>query len=142
MFHYIWPIALVILSNTLYQVCAKKVPNTMDPFASLTLTYLVGAAVSIAMYYLFNRTGNLIREIGEANWAPFIFGLVVVGMEVGWIYVYKAGWQVSVAPIVQSSIVAVILLVVGVLCYHEPFSWNKLVGAAICVVGMIVINMK
>ena len=27
MFSYIWPIALVILSNTLYQVCAKSVPE-------------------------------------------------------------------------------------------------------------------
>ena len=50
MFDYVWPIALVVLSNTFYQICAKEVPEKMDPFASLTVTYLVGAAVSFALF--------------------------------------------------------------------------------------------
>lgn len=45
-FSYIWPIALVVFSNVLYQVCAKSVPAKMNPYASLTITYLVGALVS------------------------------------------------------------------------------------------------
>ncbi len=45
MFSYIWPIALVVISNTLYQVCAKSVPEGMNPLASLTVTYLVGAVL-------------------------------------------------------------------------------------------------
>ena len=30
MLSYIWPIALVVLSNTLYQICAKSVPEGMN----------------------------------------------------------------------------------------------------------------
>ena len=67
MFAYIWPIALVVVSNTLYQVCAKSVPEGMNPLASLTVTYLIGAAVSCAMYYLLNRNGNLFREFRTLN---------------------------------------------------------------------------
>ena len=40
---YIWPIALVIICNTVYQVCAKSVPAEINPLASLTVTYLVAA---------------------------------------------------------------------------------------------------
>lgn len=142
MLNYIWPIALVILSNVMYQICAKKVPQDLNPFASLTVTYLVGAVASIVMYYTLNRQGNLIKEFGKLNWAPFVFGLVIVGLEVGWIYVYKAGWQVSVAPVVQSAFVAVILIFVGFMFYSEPLSWNKIVGIVICLIGMIIINLK
>ncbi len=42
MFNYVWPIALVIISNVVYQICAKSVPKEMNPFASLTVTYVVG----------------------------------------------------------------------------------------------------
>ena len=59
MLSYIWPIALVVLSNTLYQVCAKTVPDGMNPLASLTVTYLVGAVVSCVMYFILNRNANL-----------------------------------------------------------------------------------
>ena len=55
MFDSIWPIALVVLSNTFYQICAKEVPEKMDPFASLTVTYLVGAAVSFALFGLLYK---------------------------------------------------------------------------------------
>ena len=42
MFYYVWPIVLVVLSNTMYQICTKSVPSDMNPFASLSVTYLVG----------------------------------------------------------------------------------------------------
>ena len=142
MWNRIWPIALVVLSNTLYQVCAKRAPQTANPFASLTVTYLVGAAASVALYYALNRQGSLIRELGRLNWSSFLFGIIIVGLEAGWIYAYRAGWQVSVAPIVQSAFVAIILIVVGVLCYGEALSWNKVVGIAVCIVGMLLINLK
>ena len=46
---YIWPIALVVVSNIPYQICAKSVPREMDAMASMTVTYLVGAACSAGM---------------------------------------------------------------------------------------------
>lgn len=142
MFSYIWPIALVVVSNTLYQVCAKSVPEGMNPLASLTVTYLIGAAVSCVMYYLLNRDANLFREIRLTNWAPVVLGLVIVGLEVGFIYAFRAGWQVSITQIVTSAMVAVILIFVGHLLYREAITWNKIVGIIICLAGLVLINYK
>ena len=140
MISYIWPIALVVLSNILYQICAKSVPQSMDPLASLTITYLVGAAMSGALFFALNRGGNLVHEYGKLNWAPVVLGFVVVGLEVGWIYAYKAGWKVSTAFIVQSAFLALVLLLVGYFLYHETLTWNKLVGVALCMIGLVFIN--
>ena len=142
MISYIWPIALGVFSNVVYQICAKSVPAGMNPLASLTVTYLVGALASAVLYFLLNHDGSLIKEYSKLNWAPFVFGLVVVGLEVGWIYAYKAGWQVSTGNIIQSCFLAAALIFVGFLLYHEALTWNKLVGVAICLVGIIIINIK
>ena len=142
MLSYVWPIVLVVLSNVVYQICAKSVPKGMDPLASLTITYLVGAVASGVLYFILNRNGNLIQEYGKLNWAPIILGVVIVGLETGWIYAYKAGWQVSTGFIVQSAFLAVVLIFVGYLLYHEALTWNKIVGVAICIVGLIFINLK
>lgn len=142
MFNYVWPIALVVLSNTVYQICAKSVPDKINPFVSLTITYLVGAATSATIYLISNRHESIAKEFAKANWAPFVLGLVIVGLEVGYIYAYKAGWQVSVAPIVQSAFLAVILVFVGFLLYKEAITWNKIAGVAICIAGLAVINIK
>jgi uncharacterized membrane protein len=139
---YIWPIALVVLSNTLYQICAKSVPEGMNPLASLTITYLIGAAVSCALYYILNRDANLFREIRQTNWAPIVLGIVVVGLEVGFIYAFRAGWQISMAQIVSSAVLAVILIFVGYLLYHEAITWNKIVGIIVCLAGLVLINYR
>ena len=117
-------------------------PEGMNPFASLTITYLVGAAASAVLYFALNQGGSLIKEYGKLNWAPFILGIVIVGLEAGWLYAYKAGWQVSTGFIVQSSFLAVILIFVGYSLYHEALTWNKLVGVAICLIGLVIINLK
>ena len=142
MVSYIWPIALVVLSNVVYHICAKSVPEEMDPLASLTVTYLVGAAASGVLFFALHKDASLLREYGKLNWAPFVFGVVLVGLEVGFIYAYKAGWQVSTASIVQSSFLAAALMAVGFLLYHEALTWNKLIGVVICLIGLVFINYK
>ena len=142
MFNYLWPIVLVIISNVVYQICAKSVPKEMNPFASLTITYIVGAVASAILYFVLGKNGNLVKEYSKLNWAPFMLGIVIVGLETGWIYAYKAGWQVSTGFIVQSAVLAVMLLVVGYFLYHEAFTWNKVVGVVICLIGLVFINYK
>ena len=142
MFSYIWPLALVVLSNVIYQICAKSVPGGMNPLASLTVTYTVSAVVCFILFFVLNRGGSLLKEYAKLNWAPIVFGVVLVGLEVGFIYAYKAGWQISTAQIVQSAVLAVALLFVGFFLYREPLRWNKIVGVLICVVGLAFINLK
>lgn len=142
MISYIWPVALVVFSNTLYQICAKEVPGGVNAFATLTVTYLVGALASGILFLVTGNGANLLQEYGRLNWAVFVLGLVIVGLEAGWIYAYKAGWPVSTAFIVQSAILAGFLLLVGYLLYHEPLAWNKIVGVVICLIGLYVMNFK
>ncbi len=54
MFNYVWPVALVVLSNVLYQICAKSLPEGTNPFASLTVTYFVGTVFSFVLYFVMS----------------------------------------------------------------------------------------
>ena len=136
----IWPIALVVLSNVVYQICAKGVPKDMDAMASMTITYIVGAICSGVMFFVMNRHGNLLQEYSKMNWAPIFLGVSVVGLEVGFIYAYKNGWAVSTASIVQSAFLAVALLFVGALLYHETINISKIIGVFFCLVGLFFLN--
>ena len=142
MFAFIWPIALVVVSNIVYQICAKSAPKSMDPLASLTVTYLVGAVASGILYYALGSNTGIIREYSKLNWAPVVLGIVIVGLEAGYIFAFKAGWQVSTAQVVQAAILAGVLLFVGHLLYHEALTWNKILGIAICLIGLVFINLK
>ena len=49
MFSYVWPVILIVLSNVFYQISTKSVPEGLNPYASLLVTYLVGAASSVIL---------------------------------------------------------------------------------------------
>ena len=80
MLAYIWPLSLVIFSNIVYQICAKSMPKDLNPFASLTVTYLVAFLVSGILFFALRDDTTLLREYGKLNWVPFVFGLVLVGL--------------------------------------------------------------
>lgn len=142
MFNYLWPLVLVVLSNTFYQVCAKSVPGGINPLASLTVSYSVGAIMSLILYFALNKNANLIEEYKHLNWAPFVLGIAIVGLEVGYIYAYKVGWPVSIAQIVQAAMLAVILIFVGFFFYKEAITLNKIVGIVVCLIGLGLIGVK
>lgn len=142
MFSYIWPVALVVLANVFYQITAKSVPDKIDPLASVTVTYVVAAIASGILYFVINRDADLMREYGNLNWAPFMLGIVIIGLEAGMIYAYKAGWSVSMLVVTQSTIVAIAMIFVGSILYKEPITWNKVAGIAACLVGLTLINYK
>lgn len=137
-----WPIALIVITNTLYQLCTKSVPGGMNPLAALTVTYTVSAVGSLILFFALNKNADLLGEYSKLNWAPFALGISIIGLELGYIYAFKVGWPISTTQIVQAAIVAGLLIVIGVLFYREALTWNRILGVAICLVGLYVINLK
>ena len=138
---YIWPLALMIVSNTVYHVCAKSMPAKLDPLASLTVSYLLAAIFSAAAYFVINRdSADLLREYSGLNWVPFLLGLALVGMEAGSIYAYRAGWSVSTLQVTSAAGIAALLVFIGYLAYHEAITPSRLIGLACCIVGLYFLN--
>ncbi|MDO4503425.1 MAG: hypothetical protein Q4D06_09660 [Coriobacteriia bacterium] len=135
-----WPIALAVVADVAYQIASKQTPAEINPFASPTLAYLVGAAASALIYFLTNSGGNIIGEWKLANWTTVVLGIAVVGLEAGSIYMFRLGWGVSVGPLVKNALIAIALLLLGLLAYKEPITASKIAGVGACLVGLWLIN--
>lgn len=135
-----WPIALAVCSEVVYQICARSTPQTLNPFASLTITYLIGAAVSAVIFFVMSKGGNILHEWSHANWTMLILGIAIVGLEAGAIYMYRVGWNVNTGYIVKACFIALALIVVGYLIYKEQVTFTKIAGVAVCMVGLFLIN--
>ncbi|MBE6752840.1 MAG: hypothetical protein E7559_00550 [Ruminococcaceae bacterium] len=134
------PVIVVVLSNTLYHISAKSAPAEINPFASLSVTYLVGAVASLLMYFVTRTEGSLFDEYHHLNWSSFVLGIAIVGLEAGFLYMYRMGWEISTGQIVTSAVLAAVLIVVGWLFYHEALTLTKVAGIAVCLVGLYLIN--
>jgi drug/metabolite transporter (DMT)-like permease len=145
---YYFPILLIVGSNVLYHICAKSVPLQLNPMVSLMITYLVAGSLTLFMFFLMPHLFSidkkldmgLIYQIKQANWAPFVLGFVIVGLELGNILMYRAGWNISLGSLVSNISLAVLLLIIGIFFYKEVISLSQTFGISLCIAGLIFIN--
>ena len=83
MWNMLWPIAMIVTANVLYNICTKAVPANVNAFASLFVTYLAASGASAALFFLTSQEKNLPAELGQADWSAVILGLVIVALEFG-----------------------------------------------------------
>jgi len=137
----LWPILIVILSNTVYNICMKSMPSDVNPFAALMVTYIGAAIITAGIFVFMAKPANVAFELSKVNWTSVVLALVIVGLEVGYVFVYRAGWSVSTASVVANIGLACVLLVVGYLLYRENVSMQQILGIFVCMAGLILINL-
>ncbi len=137
----VWPILIVILANTFYNVCMKSMPSDVNPFGALMLTYLVAAIISAVIFVFMSGPSNVGVEMAKINWISIVLALAIVGLEVGYVFVYRAGWAVSTASVVANIGLACVLLIVGYFLYKENVSIQQIIGIILCMFGLVLINL-
>ena len=141
MWNYIWPVLLILGSNIAYNLMTKSTPAQVNPFASLTVTYLVAAVFSFILLML-SSSGHPLADFREVNWTGIVLGMAIVGLELGYICLYRAGWNISVGSLVANVLLAACLLVIGLVVFKEAVGAKQMLGIAVCLCGLVLINMK
>lgn len=137
---YAFSIFLIVMSNVLYNIVTKLTPTKVNPFASLFVTYLVAAVVTLIAYQINKSDRTFLQSLKDLNWSSYVLGFVIVGLESGYIVAYRAGWNISIGSLVANISLAILLIPVGLFFFKEDFSVNKVIGVTLCVIGLIVIN--
>lgn len=142
MFSTWWPLLLVVASSVGYQVGLKEVSDIEDPMASLTVTYLAASVVSFVIYF-FQSLGkeSFLRGVLSVSLSAIGLGLAIVGIEVGTLFMYRAGWAVNVAFVVANSLIVAALMLTGFLLYKEKLTLRQVIGVGISLAGILCIVM-
>ncbi len=139
MWNYIWPLLVVVGANTVYNISAKSTPADVNSFASLALSYAIGMVLSVVMFFITSDNKNLIVELSKTNWTALALGVAIVGLEFGYVCLYRAGWKISVGTLVANISLACVLLVVGILLYKESVTPRQLIGILFSGIGLVLV---
>lgn len=140
MWNMIWPMLLIVGSNCFYNICTKSVPEDANAFGALTVTYLVGAVFSAVLFIAGVKPSGIAAGLSKINWASIVLGFSIVGLEVGYVFLYRAGWKISNGALTANICLAVALLFIGVLLYKETITIRQVAGIIVCAVGLFLIN--
>lgn len=140
MLMYVFPIILIVVSNIVYNLCQKLTPQNVNPFSALLITYLTAAILALIGSFFYKTDKGILQSFHELNWTSLALGVAIVGLELGYLLAYRAGWNLSVGSLVANIALAVMLIPIGVLFFKEGFSVYQITGVLFCIVGLIFIN--
>ena len=141
MLQMILPIALIVLSNCFYNITTKKTPADANAFLSLAVTYGVAALISFIIFFVSGHGAEVGTEIKKLNWTSLALGVIIIGLEFGYILAYRAGWDVSRAPLVANCCLSIALIVIGAILFKENITVRQIIGILICIGGLIVVTI-
>ena len=141
MWNLTYPILIIVCSNVLYNVCAKSTAQNVNAFAALSVTYAVAAAFSLAIFFITAKNKHYFAELSKANWATLALGLVIVGLEIGYILAYRNGWKMNTVSVTANIILAVALIFVSLIFYKETITPRQIAGIAVCAGGLALISL-
>jgi multidrug transporter EmrE-like cation transporter len=134
-------IGLAVLSAMAYHVIIKYTPSDVNPALSLIVTYTVSIVLCAGLFIVFPLAEPLTKAVRRLNWASYALALALVGLELGFLLAYRAGWRASVASLIVSATGALLLAPVAVNLFKERLSPVNLMGIAICTIGLVMVNL-
>lgn len=138
-----WPwLTLAIAATVAYHLVLKLTPVGVNPWLSLMVTYALVAVVFGAMFLLSPGDGGWREELGRLNWTAPALAIAIVGLDLGFMLLYRSGFEVSLGALVTQTAAGLLLLVVGIAFFSEKLSLTNVAGLVLCVVGLWLVHRR
>ena len=133
---------LAIACTVAYHVVLKLTPAGANPLLSLLVTYAAVVALFGVLLLAAPGAFEWRQEMRLLNWTAVALAVAIVGLDLGFLFLYRSGYAVSLGALVTQSAAALLLLVVGVAVFRERLSLANAVGLVLCIAGLWLVNRR
>ncbi len=142
MFLFYFSITLAICSSALYHFSQKATPVNVNPAVSILVTYVVAFFLTLSLLLFIPPKTEILAEVRQLNWASYLLAFSIVGLEIGFLLVYRAGWNVGIAAVLVNVVASLLLVPVALFVFKQQLSWVNIIGILVCLAGLIMLNWK
>ena len=135
-------LSLAIVCTVAYHLVLKLTPAGANPLLSLLVTYLLVSTAFAAILWLSPGGFEWRSELRQLNWTALALAVAIVGLDLGFVMLYRSGFEVSLGALVTQSAAALLLLAIGVVAFREQLSAANLAGLVLCLAGLWLINKR
>lgn len=132
-------IAIAIFSSASYHLAIKTQPGGVNPFLPLAVAYLAAFAVCVAGLFLWS---DGTRSLSALRPSVLWLALSVVGIEVGFLLAYRAGWNVGYAALAVNVCSTLALLPIALLLFKQQIDTGKIAGVILSLAGLLLLMKK
>lgn len=135
-------LALAVACTVGYHLVLKLTPTGVNPLLSLLVTYTLVTVLFGAILLVSPGGFEWKQELRQLNWTALALAVVIVGLDLGFLFLYRSGYEVSLGALVTQSAAASLLLAIGVLVFREKLSAANAAGLVLCFIGLWLVNRR
>jgi drug/metabolite transporter (DMT)-like permease len=139
---YYFSAVLAIVSTVGYHTLVKKIPSDINPIISVIGIYVFVLLIALVLTPLFISKNEIIANIHKISWVQFGIAIVVMGMELGFLLMYRYGWDLSLGNVVTGIFINIALMGIGLLVLREKLGVVNILGIALCILGVAMIGWR
>lgn len=133
---------VAILGAVGYQYFVKRVPVTLNPIVSVIGMYVAVLAIGVILLPFIPPEGGLIKHIRQLNWIQLALAVSVLMIELGFLLMYRYGWNLSTGNLITGVFVNIILVGVGITLLGEKMSLINTIGIILSIIGVTLISYR
>ncbi|MGH9399475.1 MAG: hypothetical protein ACRD00_03840 [Thermoanaerobaculia bacterium] len=134
--------ALVVGTNLIYHLAQKSIPRDVHPLVSVAVSYAIALVTTLCLFPFFPVKPSVGAAVRQLRWSTVAVGVSIVGIEVGFLLAYRAGWRISLGSTATAAAVAVLLIPSGVLFFGEKVSVANVAGIVLCIAGLALVVQR
>ncbi len=135
-------LAIAVVATTGYHLVLKLTPAAANPFLSLAVTYAIVTGLFVALYAAIPGSGPLREALPQLNWTAVALAATIALLDLGFLMLYRTGFNLSLGQLITQSAAALLLLILGVAYFRERLSLLNIAGILMCVIGLWLINRR
>ncbi len=135
-------IILAILGGVGYQYFVKLIPQTLNPIVSILMVYITGIFLCLLLLPFYPSEGGLATQVRQLNWIQIAIALSVLAIELGFLLMYRYGWNLTTANITTGVFTNLLLIALGILVIGEKISPINGLGILLSIIGVALIGYK
>ena len=133
---------VAILGAVGYQYFVKKVPESINPVISVLGIYVSVLVLGVLLLFFIPPEGGIVNHIRQLNWIQLAIAVSVLFLELGFLSMYRAGWNLNTGNLVTGVFVNIILVVIGLVLLGEKMSLINSIGVILSIIGVALISYK
>jgi len=132
----LFPIGLIIASQVGYQLAQRAMPASANPFTVIAIAYLLGIIACALLAPGAGRPIGLVDAALLKHWPIWALAVSVVGIELGYLLAYRAGWPLATTTGIGYTATMVLVAVIGAVFFSEGMSVRRAAGLVMAIGGV------
>lgn len=131
---------LAVVGAVGYQYFVKRVSPTISPIISVLGVYLAVLLMTLVSLFFFPLEGGLKAQLRQLSAVQLAIAASIYLIELGFLLMYRSGWNLSTGNLVTGVFINIILVVLGVLLLGEKITLINFIGIGLSLIGVAMIS--